>query len=346
VIPADATLAAAIRIDPADLFEAIGNIAGAISPFAKTMFDGGVEEVQKRLDMKLADIFKSVGDTWRIYNSPSEGGVVITGLTAVAAVRDSETLVRLSDKIQEMVAAEFEGATEPNEFGRVQSHFSVKKFEHNKHSIYFFNFVDDEVPVSPAWCVTDKELIVALYPSHVKAYLNRGSEFKPITSVKIVADTLAGEKPPTMLGYVDTREVAKLVYPLAQGFANVIAGEMQRHGVDIDMSAFPSAGAILPHLRPGVSTLSPTKDGIEITTRQTMPMALGVFQALPVILFGVARGEAVRPAPEFGDEGLRLEKFDFVPEGGGDGAGAAPAKRTVEQTLLRRALDYLPRLTN
>ena len=36
---------------------------------------------------------------------------------------------------------------------------------------------EGDFPVAPSWCLTDKELIVALFPQNVKAYLVAGAGF-------------------------------------------------------------------------------------------------------------------------------------------------------------------------
>ncbi len=319
-IPADASIAFAMRLDPEQVFRTIEGAIGAVEPRALAEFNSGLEEVREELDIDLSkDVFQAVGDTWRIYNSPGDGGLIVTGLTAVVNVRDGERLAKAAEKIEAAAQKAAEARAEPNEFGRVPRHVTIKHFDYNGNKIYFMNFVGDESPVSPAWCVTEKELIVSTFPSHVKSYLSRKSDAKSVASVPEVAAALASENPPTMLAYQDSKELFKVGYPVAQVMANLFVGMIQREGVDIDMSAFPSAGAILPHLQPSMSTLSPTKDGIEMTTRQTIPMAFGVWQVLPaVFVTGGVRSSG--PFPEAHDHihDLEIRKF---PGGGGDGFG-------------------------
>jgi hypothetical protein len=316
-IPHDATLAFAARFDASEAFKLIKTVVGSVDPRGPEELSKSLDELGREFDLDLSKgLIEAVGDTWRVYNAPSDGGLLFTGLTAVATVRDREALVKTSAKLEELAKKMAESRAKPNEFGRVPRHVTVKNFDHNGQKIYFVNFVGDDSPVSPAWCVTEKELIISLFPGHVKNYLNRNSDFKSVANVPEVAAALKSANPPTVIGYQDTREMVKLAYPVLQVLANVLCGEVQRSGADIDMSAFPSAGAILPHVQPSITTLSPTKDGIEITTKQTLPMAMGIWQAAPMMFFGVARVGAIHSHEAVPD--TQFQDFDFDID---DGAG-------------------------
>ena len=335
-IPQDATLAFAARFDANEAFELVKTLVSSVDPRGQAAFEQEMEDMKSELGIDLSkDVLQAIGDTWRIYNAPSDGGLLVTGLTAVANIRDRPALVKASAKIEELAQKMAETAGQPNEFGRVPRHVTVKHFDHNGQTIYFVNFIGDDSPVSPAWCVTDKELIVSLFPGHVKNYLNRKSDFKSAASVPEVAAALKGANPPTVIAYQDTREMAKIAYPALQVLANVVCGAIQREGAEIDMSAFPSAGAILPHIQPSITTLAPTKDGLEVTTHQTLPMAIGAWQALPMMYFGLSgsavhRHEAI-PQQQFEEFGIEDGGIEFLPgaielpAGGGDGIGSDPA---------------------
>ena len=53
----------------------------------------GLREDESRLELNFRDdLLKPLGDVWCVYNSPGEGGLVVTGLTAVVRVDDAERL--------------------------------------------------------------------------------------------------------------------------------------------------------------------------------------------------------------------------------------------------------------
>ena len=45
------------------------------------------------------DVLKPLGDVWCVYNSPAEGGLLVTGLTGVVQVKDHARLEATLDKL-------------------------------------------------------------------------------------------------------------------------------------------------------------------------------------------------------------------------------------------------------
>ena len=45
------------------------------------------------------DVAASLGDTWCIYNSPSEGGLIVTGLTVTGTLKDRQKLLKSNDQL-------------------------------------------------------------------------------------------------------------------------------------------------------------------------------------------------------------------------------------------------------
>ena len=95
----------------------------------------------------------------------------------------------------------------------------------------------------------------------------RGPDFQSLAAVPEVADLLKSQPGPVVVGYVDTPELFRLLYPLVQIGVKFMTRELQREGIDVDMSLLPSAASIHKHLRPGMYAVRRTKAGIEITAR-------------------------------------------------------------------------------
>ena len=76
---------------------------------------------------------------------------------------------------------------------------------------------------------------------------------------------------PVMIGYLDTAEVFRLAYPLAQVGVQYLTRTLQREGINVNASLLPSAVSINKHLRPSVYSVRRDKAGIEITMRQSLP---------------------------------------------------------------------------
>jgi hypothetical protein len=275
VIPKDATLAAAARFDLAKAYQELLNVVGRVEPRARDELLGGVAQFEEKMKINLAqDLFESVGDVWRIYNSPGEGGLVATGLTAVVNLRDHDRLLAANGKlilgtVAGRVARGLSGGQQPDR-GPM-----ISQLQFAGHTIFFLKSAGELMPFAPAWCITDKELIVALYPQNVKAYLDRKQPIASLAEVPAVGGLFAGGEAPMAAAYCDTPELFKLAYPIVQIIVGVASSELQREGVNIDLSILPSAPAIGRHLQPTVKTVRRTKTGILVESRYTLPTSGG-----------------------------------------------------------------------
>ncbi len=284
-IPKDATFAVAARIDLERVFDQFRNAVGRVDRNALDELERELARLEEETTLKVKeDILEPLGDCWRIYNSPGEGGLLFTGLTAVVSVRDparvAQTLEKIERKSQEEIPPQ-----DPDSQRRPR-HVAVEHFDHNGQKIYFLNSVGEFLPVAVAWTVTDQELIVSLFPSHVKSYLSRGADFESIAGVPQVAEKLAADPGPVMLGYHDTQELFRLWYPIIQFVAQFMCSEAQRSGVDFNMSMLPSAAAISPHLLPSTVTLTKSDGQIELLSHQSVPLSTGPLPLVAPFMFG------------------------------------------------------------
>jgi len=287
-VPRDATLAIAARLSVADLFETVLAAAEKIDPRAREEMARAIGDVERELDINLpSDLLKPLGDAWRLYNSPAEGGLVLTGLTAVVSVKDHSKLAATHASLLARAKKELEpDAMATSRRPRPQ----IQQIQFAGQDIYFFDSRDKEFPLAPAWCLTEKELVISLFPQGVKAYLSRGEDRQALTKAAQVAEALSGPNPPVAMVYMDNQALFDLVYPFMPMFAQVVVSELAREGIDVHVGILPSAAAIRRHLRPGVITVGRTPAGIETVSRQSIPggsiattVPLGTALLLPAV---------------------------------------------------------------
>jgi len=287
-IPRDATVALAFRLDPSRAWEILFGLLEKIDPRAKQEISGGLGQVETQLGVNLAeDLVKPLGDLWCVYNSPGEGGLIATGLTAVVRVKDAARLGRAHERLVEQWSALLDDS------GR-QGAPRIAKSRFADHTIYSLNVPDDDFIVVPSWCLTDKELILALFPQNIKAYLSRRSGEPSLAEVPEVARPLAADPAPVKLLYVNTPEVFRTIYPIAQMALKAMCWQFERHGTQVDLAALPSAAAIGRHLRPTVMAVTRTPAGIEIVRRQTLPANPA---AAPLPMAAVLFARVAAPGP-------------------------------------------------
>ena len=208
--------------------------------------------------------------------------MLVTGLTVVVPLRDRERFTKAEARLRGLVQASM--APPP---GAVHSYggppqATIADFEFRGNQIHFVNFVGEPVPVAPAWCITDKELIVSLSPQTLKAHLSRKADAGSLADVPAVKALFNDSKGPKYVGYADTASIAQTLYPLVQFGFQAISSAVQREGIPLDVSIFPSAAAILPHLESTVSSARMTSDGLLMVRRGTLPMEFET--ALPLLV--------------------------------------------------------------
>ncbi len=279
-IPADASIAFAMRVDPAALFATALRVGDALEPGSS---DRRLRELA-RLDKDLGfhvrdDLIKSLGDVWRVYHSPSEGGSLFTGWTGVVSLGDAKKVAEVANIIAENARKVNQTRLDSIRLGSRRPRFvGIKYYEFQDQMVYFMNFVGDESLVAPAWCVTDKELIVSSFPQGINAYLARNKSAPSLATVPAVRKSFENDERPTLLAYYDSKTIFNAVYPLTQTFVNIMCADLQRDGFDIDISLLPSQPAIAKYLKPGTTTVIPAKDGIEFVTRRTLPVGFELVQ--------------------------------------------------------------------
>jgi hypothetical protein len=295
-IPADSTLALAVRLDASQTMELLLDTLDQIEPRARADVMEGINEMQGELGIDVrGDILASLGDVWCAYNSPGEGGLILTGLTATVTVKDRPRLAQAHQRLVGMLKAAMRG---PDEGGRRRGP-RLREFEVAGQQVYALTGVDDEFPFSPSWCLTETHLVFALFPQNIKAFLTRGEEYQSLAKAPQVTGLLSQAEGPGMLFYQDTPELFRMAYPLLQMLAAVASHELQREKIDLDVSLLPSVKAILPHLKPGVTSLRRTDAGIQLETRQSLPggnvgSTLPIAAAVLLPAISSARGAARR----------------------------------------------------
>lgn len=273
-IPRDATFAGAVRLDADKLVEVAFDLLGQLEPRVRQQGEQGIEEIRNAIGLHLRnDILKALGDVWTIYNSPGDGGLLFTGTTLVVSVKDHarleaahKTLLALADQA---LLGERRGRSQPR----------IARTEFGGASIFTLVPSEREFPFAPSWCLTEKALVVSLYPQAIKSFLSRGPEFESLAKAPEVAAVLPAG--PFKLAYVNTAELFRYLYPFAQMMATMASNEAQREGFEVDVSLLPSAETIAKHLRPTVVMVCRQRAGIEIIQRTTLP-CLGVGTAVPL----------------------------------------------------------------
>jgi hypothetical protein len=277
-IPRDATMALAMRLDLQRTWDAIQQPA---KPKARddevAVKISDIAQPEGAAGSLPPDAFKSLGDRWCFYNSPKEGGMVLTGLTGVVPINDRQHFSKHYEVLTRLATQ----ALPPDDGS---GNARVRRVPFADGEIHYAGMGD--MGLAPAWFAGEKQLVVALTPQSVKAYLSRPAPESTIADVPEVAAELAGlnmisgKGPLLAIGYLDAPRVFETVYPLLMIAAPSYLGASGMIEGRRDMSVFPSLPSVSRHLRPGIATLRRTKLGLELTSRGSMP---GFGLAAPVM---------------------------------------------------------------
>jgi hypothetical protein len=273
-VPGDANIASVARLDLADVYRRVLDGLNQVEPQLQNQLATQVGQIEKQLGISLErDVLGALGNTWAIYNSPSQGGPWLTGTGASASLRNRDRFLAAHDSILQGIRAQLESQGNPP--------VAIKEFSYLDHDIYYLQSLRDPLPIAPAWCVTEDRVLVALFPQMIKAMLGRSADSKSLADNPAVAEYLPSG--PIMLGYQNADEILPTLYSVIQALAPAAVTELNKQGVPVELSVLPAFPAIGRHAGSSVSLVRRTKDGLVGERYSTVPGA-DLVGAVPVII--------------------------------------------------------------
>ena len=272
-IPADADLVIAGSLNVPKVLAAVRQIVGSADPQSKENLELILKQLEAELGLSFEeDIFAAFGDVWTIYDSPSGGGLFVSAPVLSLEVRDAKK----ADKVFTQLMKVFKDAL-PGDFGNQFRRRGVflEQTEFLGQKLFYVNTIGDDVPVAPTFCVTDKQLLVALHPQPLKAHLRFLAAKEQNFGSRIGKDLKLPEGELLSLTYFDAKKLVQFVYGVMPYFAQIMFSEMQREGFPLDISSLPSARALLPYIGTSLSVTVRTKDGILLESRSALPIPGG-----------------------------------------------------------------------
>jgi hypothetical protein len=274
-LPRAADFALVGRVNGGKLYQAIFELVQSIDQRAADEWREGEGQIRNQLGLDVRENLAALGDVWTLYNSPGDGGSLLTGLCASVSVRDRAKVDGLIEQILRLAAAAAEHDGDAK--------FVLQKIAVGERTVSFVQFGGGPIPVAPAWCLTEDRLIVAASPQMLRAHLSRPADAESIADVPEVARQLASGDV-TALSYADGRGAAAFLYSYAQYLATMGAGALEKEtGIRADIAKFPSFAAIERHLQPSIAVSRTGKTTISLESYSVGP-ALG--PVAPMMGFG------------------------------------------------------------
>jgi hypothetical protein len=268
-VPADASMAVAIKINPLAVFDAWIDMVGKVDPRAKEQIARDIGQAEAQLGLKLRDdLLKPLGDSLSVYSSMGGGGLPEAGV--VLQIKDSPTAAKTFAKLMQLAEAVLQATAANN-----PSAPKLTKDSSSGKDIYTLQISQPGIPPI-SWCLTEKELVVS---TALKAYLSRPADFKSLSESPAIAKTLSDDAASIALVYWDVKGSFEKLYPMIPMLAMIA----QQQGINLNLPAMPPADTIAKHLSPLVATVHRAPAGIEIAQRMPLP-GLAVAASAPVLV--------------------------------------------------------------
>ncbi|HUU82061.1 MAG TPA: DUF3352 domain-containing protein [Phycisphaerae bacterium] len=282
VIPSDATFAKAANLRLSDVYDEamrIVNAVGEAEPQVPQTVADALAEVERQTGMKLKeDILDLFDDGWVVFDAPSNGGLIVTGVTMVVETKDPEKVDALIRKglqaFGDMIGSE--------------EAFMVKTYKHGEQAINFINITAGPSPVAPAWAFHKNRLILALYPQIVGQVIDRlASPAAASRSILENPDFVRARKllpkDCSAIVYIDTAAGVSQLYSVALPAVSMGCSMAQQAGIPLDVSAWPQREVFMRDLFGDVWGTRSDADGVLIVGHGPWPIPV-----LPAAAFGPA----------------------------------------------------------
>ena len=268
-IPQDSLIAIAAKIQTKKILPTIFKIAAAVEPRAADMIRGELFGLNDMLGVDIEnDIIGSLDGAMQVY-APSADGGLLAGWTATLGITNQAKLETALNQLLRM--AKQQGAREV-----------LRTQEYRGHTIYTLVVPDEDFLVAPAFCVSQKHLVLGLFPQNIKGYVDHMANKLPgLAAHPQVASRLKGDAAPVALAFQDTKQLFRLFYPLLQYGAKLMASEMRE--IEFDPSMVPALSVFDRHLQPSVASVGFAKSGYLAHSQQTLP-GQSVASSAPVMV--------------------------------------------------------------
>jgi len=283
-VPGDADFVWGLSLNVSKVLAATKDIVGKAEPDSAQMLDATITQLEEELGLKLEDdLLAAFGDVLMLHDSPGAGGVFASSLVASLEVRDAPKAKAAFTKIMEIVEQSM-GDTGGSRYRRRAVQLEKKSFL--DVDVYYINTIgDDDVPVAPAFCVTDKYLLMALHPQALKSQLRFLKTGKAKFSDRFTKDFAVPKGDLLSFSYFQSSELIRYLYAAAPYFGQIIFSMIQSEGGEIDIFSLPSARAILPYVKDSSSFVVRTPEGILCEGRSALPLPIGGFGSmLPFVM--------------------------------------------------------------
>jgi len=284
VVPRDTNFFYATNLDLHGFYQEMMSVFEKVDPNTHKEWVNLLAVAEDAADVKLVDdVLAPLDDGWILYNAPSSGGVLGTGLTLVAEAKDTAHAERTLAKLAQSLVDHIGGA---------QARVAACKTPGGK-TVRFIDLDVDEpwAAVAPAWAAVGKHLVIAAYPQIVASAVDRlaaGGDKLAAGSILKRPDFASRRKllpdGANAIGYLDAADLLGGLYRVSLPAVSAARGELAKVGIDLDISLWPRAETVERHLFGMVSGLAASDQGVLVVSNGPLPIPMPTARSAALIL--------------------------------------------------------------
>jgi hypothetical protein len=277
-LPREMSSVSAFDLDLAQLYDAKAKILASVVPGGRAAVLDYIGKLNRTLGIDLQnDLFRSLGSTIAVYNSPTEGPF---GLGACLAIRvkDRQKLEGAIDELFKSLPA------------ALGADVSVKKESYHGVTVSTVSVVLQGFPFSPAFAVHDGWLVVAAFPQPVHGFILRSrgesAAWRPddVVSAAILA---ARETHPQARVLSISVSDPRAALTRLTALAPLVVGTIESFAPgSFDLRRLPNADSLGQALFPSVSVTTDDGSTIRMEGRFAIPVPFALLD--PAELFSIA----------------------------------------------------------
>ena len=283
-IPLDAQIAGAVRIDGRKLETALLGLTSVLA--GEDLTPEYNREFVAEFPSHLGgvrwheDLLDQLGGQLTLWNSPAQGGLLFTGLSALMPLRDGKAFAASMAKMMDAVHREMPSKGDLRQNGeRVRRNGGfLETLQHGQATIHWLDILDDDFFVAPSWSVVGDHLCASLLPQALKATIDALPPNPDQSLARLPAINKRGNA--TAMFCWNAKDLVAMGYPLLLPVLKSASYEWLREGLMFDLADVPQVRSLLPHLGREVMLWEPTEQGYAYSRNGTLPafdpLALGI----------------------------------------------------------------------
>eukprot|EP00913_Durusdinium_trenchii_P028332 g26560.t1 len=225
-VPADADALFSVSVNAPKILATVKQVVGAADPGSKAFLDELLKQFEKELGVSIEkDLFAAFGDVWVVHNSKSAGGLFLTSVVGSLEIRDHEKAHTIYTKLMEILDGALPGEIRG---GFRRRGVYLKRQQFMGQTIHYVNTIGDDVPFAPAFCLTNKHLMIAPHPQALKAQLRFLKSSEPNFTTHFDKKLKLPEGELICFSYFETKRMLRTLYAFAPYMAQIFFSEIQR----------------------------------------------------------------------------------------------------------------------